>query len=125
MQSLSLFFDSLLGLNLRRAYTYGLCYHMNSFVFLFYVDCQSKKWTYLFKKLVVLKDAIDFYSYFMYRSNRSFNFPPPPGNPPGISLFGKLLFKFPSPSQNAIQIPHNRVHSSDQMPPPRGHFRGT
>ena len=35
----------------------------------------------------------------MYRSNWSFNMPPPgnpPGNPPGISLFWKLLFKFPS-----------------------------
>ena len=30
----------------------------------------------------------------MYRSNRSFNMPPP-GNPPGIWLFWKLLFKFP------------------------------
>ena len=31
----------------------------------------------------------------MYRSNRSFNMPPPPGQPPGIWLLGKLLFKFP------------------------------
>ena len=30
----------------------------------------------------------------MYRSNRSFNMPPP-GNHPGIWLFWKLLFKFP------------------------------
>ena len=30
----------------------------------------------------------------MYQSNRSFNMPPP-GNPPGIWLFWKLLFKFP------------------------------
>ena len=30
----------------------------------------------------------------MYRSNRSFNISPP-GNPPGIWLFWKLLFKFP------------------------------
>ena len=71
---LSLFFDSLLGLNLRK----GL--HLqsvitwipvhDSFVFLFYVDCQSKKWTYLFKKLVVLKGAIDFYSYFTFHKYR-------------------------------------------------------
>ena len=32
-------------------------------------------------------------SFLMYRSNRSFNMPPP-GNPPGIWLFWKLLFKF-------------------------------
>ena len=31
----------------------------------------------------------------MYRSNRSFNMPSPPGNPPGIWLFWKWLFKFP------------------------------
>ena len=30
----------------------------------------------------------------MYRSNRSFNMPPP-GNPPGIWLFWNVLFKFP------------------------------
>ena len=30
----------------------------------------------------------------MYRSNRSFNMPPP-GNPPGIWLFWNFLFKFP------------------------------
>ena len=30
----------------------------------------------------------------MYRSNRSFNMPPP-GNPPGLWLFWKLLFKIP------------------------------
>ena len=35
-------------------------------------------------------------SVLMYRSNRSFNMPPP-GNPPGIWLFWKLLFKFPLP----------------------------
>ena len=31
----------------------------------------------------------------MYRSNRSFNIPP--GNPPGIWLFWKFVFKFPPP----------------------------
>ena len=30
----------------------------------------------------------------MYRSNRSFNIPPPPGQTPGIWLFWKLSFKF-------------------------------
>ena len=34
------------------------------------------------------------YQFLMYRSNRSFNMPPP-GNPPGIWLFWKFLFKFP------------------------------
>ena len=51
---------------------------------------------------------------------------PPPGNPPSIWLFWKLLFKFPHyPGQNAVQMPHTGVHSGDQMPPPRGHFTGT
>ena len=49
----------------------------------------------------------------MYQSNRSFNMPPPPGNPPGIWLFWKLLFKFPPtrakmpfkcPTQGSIQV---------------------
>ena len=42
-------------------------------------------------------------------------------------LGSKTLYcsNFPFPSQNAVQMPHNRVHSSDQMPPPRGHFTGT
>ena len=57
----------------------------------------------------------------MYRSNRSFNMPPP-----GIWLLGKLLFKFP-PTRAKMPfkcMPHTRVHSGDQMPPPRGHFTG-
>ena len=60
----------------------------------------------------------------MYRSNRSFNIPP--GQPPGLLTFLKIVFQIPpSPSQNAVQMPHTRVHSGDQMPPPRGHFTGT
>ena len=35
---------------------------------------------------------------FMYYSIGSFNIPP--GNPPGIWLFGKLLFKFPTTRTN-------------------------
>ena len=61
----------------------------------------------------------------MYRSNWSFNMPSL-GNPPGIWLFWKLLFKFPpTRAQNAVQMPHTRVHSGDQMLPPRGHFTCT
>ena len=61
----------------------------------------------------------------MYRSNRSFNMPPP-GQPPGHLTFLKIVVQIPPyPGQNAVQIPHTGVHSGDQMPPPRGHFTGT
>ena len=44
---------------------------------------------------------------FIYQSNRSFNIPPPPGNPPGIWLFGKLLFKSPLPKPKCrSNVPH-------------------
>ena len=60
----------------------------------------------------------------MYRSNRSFN--NPPGQPPGHLTFSKIIVQIPSyPGQNAVQMPHTRVHSGDQMPPPRGPFTGT
>ena len=50
----------------------------------------------------------------------------PPGQPPGHLTFLKIIVQIPPfPSQNAVQMPHNRVHSGDQMPPPRGHFTGT
>ena len=40
----------------------------------------------------------------MYQSNRSFNIPPP-GNPLGIWIFGKVSFKFPpSPGWKAVQM---------------------
>ena len=46
--------------------------------------------------------------------------------PPGIWLFFKVIVQIPPyPGQNAVQIPHTRVQSGDQMPPPRGHFTGT
>ena len=61
----------------------------------------------------------------MYRSNRSFNMPPP-GQPPGHLTFLKIIVQIsPYPDQNALQMPHTRVHSGDQMAPPRGHFTGT
>ena len=62
----------------------------------------------------------------MYRSNRSLNMLPPPGNPPGIWLFWKLLFKFPPtrakmpfkcPTLGSIQVikwPHARDISQAQ-----------
>ena len=59
-------------------------------------------WRTLIKKS---KSSINFVPHFldkqrnvlkiMYRSNRSFNMPSPPGNPPGIWLFWNFLFKFP------------------------------
>ena len=54
----------------------------------------------------------------MFRSNRRFSIPP------GIWLFLKIIFQIPPyPSQNAIQMPHTRVHSGDRMPPPRGQLK--
>ena len=50
----------------------------------------------------------------------------PPGQPPGHLTFLKIIVQIPPyPGQNAAQMPHTRVHSRDQMPPPRGHFTGT
>ena len=52
--------------------------------------------------------------------------PPPPGQPPGYLTFLKIIVQIPPyPGQNTVQMPHTRVHSGDQMPPPRGHFTGT
>ena len=46
--------------------------------------------------------------------------------PPGHLTFLKIIVQIPPyPDQNAVQMPHTRVHSGDQMPPPRGHFTGT
>ena len=50
----------------------------------------------------------------------------PPGQTPGHLTFLKISVQNPPyPGQNAVQMPHTRVHSGDQMPPPRGHFTGT
>ena len=47
----------------------------------------------------------------------------PPGQPPGHLTFLKIIVQIPPyPGQNAVQMPHTRDHSGDQMPPPRGHF---
>ena len=52
--------------------------------------------------------------------------PPLPGNPFRHLTFLKIIIQIPPyPGQNAVQMPHTRVHSGDQMPPPRGHFTGT
>ena len=65
------------------------------------------------------------YNGVMYRSNRSFNMPPP-GQPRGHLTFLKIIVQIPPyPGQNAVQMPHTRVHSGNQMPPPWGHFTGT
>ena len=51
---------------------------------------------------------------------------PPPGQPPGHLTFLKIIVPILLyPGQNNVQMPHTRVHSGDQMPPPRGHFTGT
>ena len=61
---------------------------------------------------------------FMYRSNRSFNIPPPHGQPPGHLTFWKIIVQIPPYlNQNAAQMPHTRVHSGDQIPPSRGHLK--
>ena len=50
----------------------------------------------------------------------------PLGKSPGNLTFSKITVQIPPYlGQNAIQMPHTRVHSGDQMPPPRGHFTGT
>ena len=47
----------------------------------------------------------------------------PPGQPPEHLTFLKIILQIPPyPGQNAVQMPHTRVHSGDQMPP---HFTGT
>ena len=49
-----------------------------------------------------------------------------PGQPPGHLTFLKIIVQIPPyPRQNAVQMPHTRVHSGDQMPLPWGHFTGT
>ena len=52
--------------------------------------------------------------------------PSPPGQTPGHLTLLKIFVQIPPyPGENAVQMPHTRVHSGDQMPPPRGHFTGT
>ena len=59
----------------------------------------------------------------MYRSNRSFNFPPP-GKPLGHLTFLKIIVQIPPyRSQNAAKMPHTGVHSGDQMPLPLGQVK--
>ena len=51
---------------------------------------------------------------------------PPPGQPPGHLTFLKIIVQIPLyPGQNAVQMPHTRVHSGDQIPPPQGYLTGT
>ena len=66
-----------------------------------------------------------FVNYVMYWSNRSFNITPP-GQPPGHLTVLKIIVQIPPhPGQNAVQMPHTRVHLGDQVLPPQGHFTGT
>ena len=51
---------------------------------------------------------------------------PPPGQAPRHLTCLKTIVQIPPyPGQNDVQMPHTRVHSRDQMPPPQGHFTGT
>ena len=46
--------------------------------------------------------------------------------PPGHLTFVKIIVQILAyPGQSAVQMPHTRVHSGDQIPAPRGHFKGT
>ena len=49
----------------------------------------------------------------------------PPGKPPAFGFFENYCSNSPYPGENAVQMLHTRVHSGNQMPPPRGHFTGT
>ena len=50
----------------------------------------------------------------------------PPGQPPGHLTFLKIIVQILLyPGQNAVQMPHTRVHSGDQIPPPQGYLTGT
>ena len=49
----------------------------------------------------------------------------PLGNPPRVFQFLKIFCSNPlSRGQKAVQMPHNRSISGDQMPPPPGKLRG-
>ena len=80
--------------------------------------------TVTFWKFEIKPKLSKIYSAIMYLSNRIFNIHP--GQPPGhLTFFENSCSNFPYPGQNAVQMPHTRVHSGDQMPPPRGHFTDT
>ena len=64
------------------------------------------------------------YNGVMYRSNRSFNMPPR-ATTRAFDFFENYCSNSPHPGQNAVQMPHTRVYSGNQMPPPWGHFTGT
>ena len=49
----------------------------------------------------------------------------PRATPRAFDFFENNYSNPPYPGQNAVQMPHTRVHSGDQMPPPREHFTGT
>ena len=51
----------------------------------------------------------------------------PPREPPGHLTFLKIIVQippYPGPKCRSKE-PHTRVHSGDQMPPPRGHLTST
>ena len=70
-----------------------------------------------YKDLISKNNNVDILGPFTYRSNRSFNMPPP-GQPPEHLTFLKIIVQIPPyPGQNAVQMPHTMVHSGDQNAP--------
>ena len=51
--------------------------------------------------------------------------PSPWATPRHLTLLKITVQIPPCPGQNAVQMPHTRVRSGDQMPPPWGHSTGT
>ena len=55
----------------------------------------------------------------MYKSNRSFNIPPLATSRAAFEFVETFCSNPPSPGQKAVQMPHHRSISGDQMAPPR------
>ena len=58
----------------------------------------------------------------MCRLNQSFNLHPW-ATPRAFEFFENYCSNSSLPEPNAVQMPHTRVHSGDQMPPPEGHLK--
>ena len=58
----------------------------------------------------------------MCQLNQSFNLPPW-ATPRAFECFENYCSYSSLPEPNAVQMPHTRVHSGDQMPPRQGHLK--
>ena len=58
----------------------------------------------------------------MCRLNQSFNLHPW-ATPRAFEFFENYCSNSSLPEPNAVQMPHTRVRSGDQMPPPQGHLK--